>query len=163
MSEPLSRPSEEQSLRASSNTMDTPNGVIRTRSTPISTPPSSQRCSPTLTHIRDLKSGMSDWRINVKVLAKGMKSYEGKDGRPDGQYMWVTLLDCSDHVSKTKHIDLSRHTVKPVPILSCHSVTDMLDDMQPFLVNNLYALYGWQTAAEHNDGIHATNSCHSGR
>ena len=125
MSDPQSRSPEEQSLCASSNT----DGVTRTRSTPISTPPSSQRCSPTLTPICDLKPGMSDWRIKAKVLDKGTRSYKGKDGRPGGQYMWVTLLDCSDHVSKTKHIDLSRHTIKPVPILSCHSVTYMLDEM----------------------------------
>lgn len=70
---------------------------------PSTTPISSQRQrgTPTLTHIGELTPGMKNWRIIAKVAFKSeIKPYDGKNGKPDGEYMIVTLLD--DQVSTTK-------------------------------------------------------------
>ena len=74
--------------------------VQRAPSTPDTTPLLSQTRTPTLTAIRNLTPGMKNWRIIAKVRRIVKGPYEGKDGGPDGQYMYMTLLD--DQVSETK-------------------------------------------------------------
>ena len=98
--QPPRRPPAEKSLCTSMDGTTSDTECVQRGRTPSNTPLSSQRSTPTPTLIRDLTTGMKNWRIIAKVRDKARRQYEGKDGGPDGEYMYVTLFD--DQVSKAK-------------------------------------------------------------